>query len=167
MRRISLLVLVSIVLVVATAVPALAGKDLPFKADADQVWAGELGPNLLCQEGWVGEDSESIGMAAHLGRFHLFETLCLDFSALPIVSFEVYGDLVAANGDHLFFDAEGNLNLLTGVMTSTGWVFAGGTGRFESAGGQAEETLFRRFAGNIIGVNAVGTIMFDASDRSR
>ncbi|MEN8115075.1 MAG: hypothetical protein ABFS21_11905 [Actinomycetota bacterium] len=166
MRRIWLPALMSILLMGTTVVPALAGEDLPFKADADRVWAGPLGPNPSCPDGYLGEDSEYTGTGTHLGRFSLFETLCLDFRTPPIVLFEVYGDLVAANGDHLNFRVEGDFNLITGVMTSSGFVFTGGTGRFESAEGHAQETLIRDSGGTIIGLTAVGTITFDASDRS-
>ncbi|MDF1596923.1 MAG: hypothetical protein P1T08_12665 [Acidimicrobiia bacterium] len=166
MRRIWLPVLVSILLVGTTAVPALAGKDLPFKAHAERVWAGPLGPNPSCPEGYVGEDSESIGTGTHLGRFHIFETLCLDFRTPPIAPFEVYGELVTANGDHLTFHVEGDFNLISGAMTSSGWTFTGGTGRFESAEGQAEDTVIRDSEGTLIGVKVVGTITFNASDRS-
>jgi hypothetical protein len=166
MRRIWLPVLVSILLVGATAVPALAGKDVPFKAHADRVSAGLLGPNPLCPKGYVGEDSGSIGTGTHLGRLHLFETLCLDFRTPPITPFEVYGELVAANGDHLTFRVDGDFSLITGEMTSSGWVFTGGTGRFASAEGRAEDMLIRDSEGILVRVNAAGTITFKASDRS-
>ena len=166
MRRIWLPVLVSILLVGTAAMPASAGEDLPFKVHTERVSAGLLGPNPSCPEGYVGEDSESIGKGTHLGRFHMFETLCLDFRTPPIAPFEVHGELVAANGDHLNFHVEGVFNLITGEMTSSGWIFDGGTGRFESAEGQADEILIRDSEGTLIGVKAVGTITFDASDRS-
>jgi hypothetical protein len=163
MRRISLLLLLSILLVGATAVPGLAGEDLPFKASADRVSAG---PSTECPEGYVGEDSEYIGTGTHLGRFELFETLCLDFRTAPIVPFEVDGLIVAANGDELTFRVDGVFNADTGEITSTGWVFYGGTGRFDSAEGQAGETLIRDADGNIIGLTVKGTITYDASNRS-
>jgi hypothetical protein len=50
-------------------------------------------------------------------------------------------------------------------MPSTGLVFDGGTGRFESATGNAEEMLIRDDYG-IIGMTMEGTISYDASDRS-
>ena len=167
MRRIWLLAVVSILLVGAAASSALAGKDVPFKAHADRVSGGLLGPNPVCPEGYVGEDSESLGTGTHLGRFHLFETLCLGFRTPPIAPFEVHGELVAANGDHLTSRVDDGFNLITGEITSSGWVFTGGTGRFASAEGHAEELLIRDSEGTLIGVNAVGTITFDASDRSR
>jgi hypothetical protein len=52
-------------------------------------------------------------------------------------------------------------------MTSSGWVFTGGTGRFTSAEGQADDTVIRDSEGNLIGVTAVGTITYSPSDRSR
>lgn len=166
MRRIWLPVLVSILLVGTTALPAVAGEDLPFKVRADRVWAGPLGPNPLCPDGYLGEESEYTGVGTHLGRLQLFETLCLDLSSPPLTVFEVYGELVAANGDQLNFHVVGEFNLATGEMASSGWVFDGGTGRFESAEGQADEMLIRNSEGAIIGVTAAGTITFDASDRS-
>ncbi|MEN8235585.1 MAG: hypothetical protein ABFR89_11775 [Actinomycetota bacterium] len=78
----------------------------------------------------------------------------------------MYGELVAANGDHLSFRVDGDFNLSTEEMTSSGWVFTGGTGRFESAEGHAQEMLIRDSGGSIIGVTAAGTITFDASNRS-
>ncbi len=165
MRRIWLPVLLGILLVATSAMPAVAGHDLPFKAKADRVSAEPMGPNPNCPEGYIGEDSVSVGTGTHLGKFKLHETLCLDFRTPPIVPFEVHGHFVAANGDHLLFDVYGSINLVTGDMTSTGLIFDGGTGRFESATGGAEETLIRDEHG-IIGMTMKGTISYDASDRS-
>ena len=55
------------------------------------------------------------------------------------------------------------------LIESSGWVFDGGTGRFASASGVAFETLFRDDVAPfpIVGIDAVGWIAFDASDRSR
>ena len=157
MRRIWLPALISVLLIGTTAVPALAGKDLPFKAKTVVVNEQE---NNGCT------DTDHVGTGTHLGRFHLYETLCVDDSGYPVIVFSVTGRLVAANGDELYFDADGELNMSTGVMSSTGWVFDGGTGRFENASGQADETLIRNPAGDLIGVTVAGTISYDASDRS-
>ena len=164
MRKIWLPALISVLLVATMAAPALAGKELPFKAKADVVFSE---PSLDCENGYVGDYSESIGTGTHLGRFHLSETLCLDFSGAPIIEFYVEGMLVAANGDELYFHVEdGVFNAGTGETSSSGWLFDGGTGRFESADGQASETLIRNSAGDLIGLTVVGWISFDASDRS-
>jgi len=165
MRKIWFVALLSVTLVAASAMPAVAGDDLPFKAKADRVWATPMGPNPGCPEGYVGEDSLSIGTGTHLGRFELFETLCLDFRTPPIAPFEVHGEFVAANGDNLLFDVYGEFHLGTGEMTSSGLIFGGGTGRFESATGGAEEELIRDDTG-IIGVTMEGTISYNASDRA-
>jgi hypothetical protein len=148
------------------ATPALADKDaLPFKAKTDVVFSE---PSTACETGYDGTYTEHIGTGTHLGRFHLDETLCVNASGFPVIVFYVTGTLVAANGDELYFDTEGELNMATGVMTSTGWLFDGGTGRFENASGQADETLIRNppVTGPIIGIIAKGTISYDASDRS-
>lgn len=166
MRRIWLALSISTLLVATFTGPVLAGTEVPFQAASERVWAGPLGPNPSCPEGYVGEDSMSIGTATHLGKFEMFETLCLDFRTPPVASFEVYGELVAANGDSLLFAVEGTFNLATPEMTSSGWVFTGGTGRFASASGQADETLIRDSAGTLVGVTAIGTISYDASDRA-
>ena len=165
MRRIWLPALISVLLVATMATPALADRDaLPFKAKTDVVFSG---PSTDCVAGYDGTYTEHIGTGTHLGRFHLDETLCVDDSEAPTnIVFYVTGTLVAANGDELYFEADGNLNLITGVMTSTGWLFEGGTGRFENADGQADETLIRNSAGAIVGIIAKGTISYDASDRS-
>lgn len=166
MRR-HLALLVALVLLLSVVVAAPAGakdpglKDRPFRATADRVWAED---SQACPG---GEDSYYTGTGTHLGRFELFETLCstVDF---PILTFTVAGLLIAANGDELHFDVIGTFDLVNmELVESSGWVFDGGTGRFESASGVPYETLFRDEGGDIIGVDAVGTIMFDASDRSR
>ncbi|MFC2153729.1 hypothetical protein ACFLQ7_03765, partial [Actinomycetota bacterium] len=66
-------------------------------------------------------------------------------------------------GDELYFRVDGTFP----PLESSGWVFIGGTGRFASAEGVAHETLIRDDGGAIIGVDAVGTIRFNASDRSK
>jgi hypothetical protein len=154
MRRIWLPALISVLLIGTTAVPALAGKDLPFKAKTVVVNEQE---NNGCT------DTDHVGTGTHLGRFDLSETLCV----VPPF-FDVVGTLVAANGDELYFTAEGEFDLDTfELVWSTGWVFDGGTGRFENATGQADETLIRESpTGPIIGVTVKGTISFEASDRS-
>ena len=165
-RHLVLLVVLVLLLSVVVAAPAGAKQDAglkerPFKATADRVWAEE---SQACPG---GEDSYYTGTGTHLGRFELFETLCSTVE-FPILTFTVDGLLIAANGDELHFDVLGTFDLVNmELVESSGWVFDGGTGRFESASGVAYETLFRDEGGGIIGVDAVGWITFDASDRSR
>ena len=166
MRRTWLPALISILLVATMAVPALAGKAdkaRPFKATTEIVERA----NPVCPAEYNGgEYSEHVGTATHLGRFDLFETLCINTLTLPPFPFVVNGKLVAANGDELYFDAEGAFDPVTNTIESTGWLFDGGTGRFESATGQADETLIRNSDNLIIGLTVKGTITYDASDRS-
>ena len=162
-RRLVFFVVLILALGVSLAAPA-SGQgdsdltDRPFKATADRITAG---PSDMCPPGYlVAEDSTYTGTGTHLGRFALYETLCLD----PVSGvFFVDATLVAANGDELYFRVDGTFP----PLESSGWVFQGGTGRFVSAEGVAHETLIRDDGGAIIGVEAVGTIRFDASDRSR
>ena len=162
MRR-QLVLLVILVLVLGLVAAPASGKrssdlrDRPFKATADRIAAE---PSEDCPPGYlVAEDSTYTGTGTHLGRFKLYETLCLD----PVTGiFFVDGKLVAANSDELNFRVDGTFPLV-----SSGWVFNGGTGRFASAEGVAHETLIRDDGGPIIGVVAEGIIRFDASDRSR
>jgi hypothetical protein len=77
------------------------------------------------------------GTMSHLGLFTHYGTLVLTPTADPAV-FTVTGRLTyeAANGDKLYADLAGTLNVLTGVATGTDtWV--GGTGRFADASGSA------------------------------
>lgn len=68
MRRIWLPALISVLLIGTTAVPALADKELPFKAKTVVV-------NENPSNGCV--DTDHIGTGTHLGRFTLSETLCV------------------------------------------------------------------------------------------
>ena len=170
-RHLVLLVVLVLLLSVVVAAPAGAKKDpglkeRPFRATTEVV--GEPVPSTSCPEGYEGEDSVSTGTGTHLGRFELFETFCSIVNEFPILEFEVDGLIVAANGDELRFTTFGTFDLvLFELVSTTGWVFDGGTGRFESATGSALETLIRDDEENLIGVEAVGTIAYDASDRSK
>ena len=78
------------------------------------------------------------GTMSHLGQFTHYGTLILTPTDDPAV-FTVTGRTTfeAANGDLLYADLAGTLNVLTGVATGTDtWV--GGTGRFAEATGSAE-----------------------------
>jgi len=137
------------------AVPGLADDDLeykvPFKAKTEVV--SEVLSDACGSEYELALDTEHIGTGTHLGRFQLSETLCVDFGT---GEFQVTGTLYTANGDELYFTA----------ANGTGWVFNGGTGRFENAVGQADETLFRDSAGQLIAITAEGSITYNASDSS-
>jgi hypothetical protein len=160
MRRHLVLVMILALVLGVLAAPASGKKgelkDRPFKATADRI---EAEPSGDCPTGYeVAEDSTYTGRGTHLGRFTMDETLCLD---LDTFEFFVDGTIFAANGDELNFSVGGIF------PQSSGWVFEGGTGRFASAEGVAHETLIRDNGGPIIGIEAEGTIRFDASDRSR
>jgi hypothetical protein len=131
------------------AVPSLAKSDrefkVPFKAKTVVV-SEEMNNGCI--------DTDHVGTGTHLGRFDLSETLC--FTA---TGFTVDGTLVAANGDELYFYVVGTFTA-TG-FSSTGWVFDGGTGRFENATGQAGETLFRDPVTNaIVAITVNGFITY-------
>jgi hypothetical protein len=75
---------------------------------------------------------------SHLGHFTHHGTLILTPTDDPAV-FTVTGRTTfeAANGDLLYADLAGTLNVVTGVATGTDtWV--GGTGRFAEASGSAD-----------------------------
>ena len=102
----------------------------------------------------------------------MVETICLDLGALdpplqPILAFEVFGTVYAANGDELTFYVDGIMNVLTNEVDDGGFDFTGGTGRFESAHGHGEAVLLRDSAGDLIGNTMTGTITYSASDRSQ
>lgn len=149
MRRIWLPALVSVLLVATMAVPSLADSDrefkVPFKAKTVVV-------NEEMSNGCIEYDH--VGTGTHLGRFDLYETLCP-----TATGFTVDGTLLAANGDELYFDVVGTFTA-TG-FSSTGWVFVGGTGRFENATGQADETLFRDpVTDDIVATTVKGSITY-------
>ena len=176
MRRSVTLSLALVSLVVLSAVPLGAADEVPFKAKATVTSASDLypmpqpcgDPNL----GILGQVVEYSGTGTHLGRFEMVETICLNLGALdppvqPLLSFEVFGIIYAANGDELTFYVDGVMNVLTSEVHDGGFDFTGGSGRFESAQGHGEAVLLRDSAGVLIGNRMFGMISYSASDRSR
>jgi hypothetical protein len=176
MRRSITILLALFCLVVLTAAPLGAADEVPFKTKATVTSASDLFPiPELCGDpalGVLGQVVEYSGTGTHLGRFEMVETICLDLGALdpplqPILAFEVFGTVYAANGDELTFYVDGIMNVLTNEVDDGGFDFTGGTGRFESAHGHGEAVLLRDSAGDLIGNTMTGTITYSASDRSQ
>lgn len=156
--------LVSMLLVGAMATPVLAGQDLPFKAEADRLWATEIGPDEHCDpaQGWfVGQDAGYAGTGTHLGMFEGWESLCLGAGV-----FVVDGVFEAADGDQLWWHVEGTFDPSTLQVIEEEFTFAGGTGRFTSALGTGVTEFIRDADGVAIGLRVTGRISYEASDRS-
>ena len=82
------------------------------------------------------------GQATHLGRIAATEWGCLDFADFPLLHSEVWGELIAANGDMLYFHAWVDVPLTDPIpeFQNGTWVFEGGSGRFEGATGSGTVT---------------------------
>ncbi len=105
------------------------------------------------------------GTANYLGKYTSVEWGCLDFSLFPIVQAEnVIATFTAANGDELWYEAEGYFDFSNPPEMVGVWEFVGGTGRFENATGVGEtHDIGTGEPGDVL--CNVGTISFNASDR--
>jgi hypothetical protein len=114
-------------IILALALPALAGDQVPFKGHADDMATGSYSD----AEG-IHFTGVATGHATQLGRFSRVGSAVVH----PDGTSENTLNWTAANGDQLFS------TVVNGILTPTGvtgtYVFTGGTGRFENASGQAD-----------------------------
>jgi hypothetical protein len=120
-------VVMVITALLALALPALAGNQVPFKGRAD-----DMVTSIEVKSDGIHLTNAATGQATHLGRFTRLGSgiVHLDGTA------EVTLVWTAANGDQLISNVVG---LVITATTATGtYVFTGGTGRFENASGEAD-----------------------------
>jgi len=116
--------------IITAACPATAGKARPFKGHVTAVWDNVFAGLFAPPANFLGG-----GPVTHMGN--TFQTGTL-FLLPPDENFVAPGfgsvTIIAANGDQLSFDYEGELHALTGEGIGT-FTFAGGTGRFANVSG--------------------------------
>jgi hypothetical protein len=113
---------------VGLALPVSADDQVPFRGRADETVTDVVpeGPGLLLLT------VADTGQATHLGLFTGTEAVEFDLGDGTIAGTRVF---IAANGDRLYADVEGEF---TSATTAAGtFTFTGGTGRFRNATGQA------------------------------
>ena len=123
-----------------------------------------------CPTGFAPVHIEGSGTASHMGVIDVETWHCSNLdSGEFVMGVEV---TTAANGDEL----HGTYSGLLTPITETEWicdtyhVYDGGTGRFGSASGEigpsTTSITFTSPFGGVLGGEIVGTISYDASDRS-
>jgi hypothetical protein len=117
-----------IIAIVALALPARAGQQVPFKGYADDM-ATSFEPT---PDGGFHLTNAATGKATHLGRF----TRVGSGDIHPDGTLEATLVWTAANGDQLFSDVE--VTSLTATTITGTYIFTGGTGRFKNASGAAD-----------------------------
>jgi hypothetical protein len=121
-------VVIVITALLALALPAAAGQQVPFKGYADdRITSLEPTP-----DGGIHLTNAATGQATQLGRF----TRVGSGDSHPDGTSEFTIVWTAANGDQLVSDVEVasfSATTITGTYT-----FTGGTGRFENASGEAD-----------------------------
>ena len=136
-------------IVLTSAAPAAAQKDVPFKASFDGVIVASIGNRFTALDA---------GEATHLGQFTAVQTYVFS-SATDFTGSVVF---VAANGDMLDGTFEG-VDTPAGALMGT-FTLDGGTGRFSSATGEGMFVGIDNRDGTFTaGLN--GTISYKASDR--
>jgi hypothetical protein len=170
----TLLVAVSVVTLMATAVPAAAGQSVerPIKENLSGYLIGmEMSPTFpggdtfdgRCSQPsqWVSTSAGS-GVMSHLGRVswtleHCYQLFAGTFSDAEVV-------ITAANGDRLIGTFDG---IMTGETTfAETLIITGGTGRFAGASGTIDETGWFDPDTGYMEVAGVGSILYDASTRA-
>ena len=124
---------------------------VPFKATFT-VWRALPPGTGECEEGSSRETMmmKGEGQMAHLGQLReIFFTFCTNSQgAYSNSSIGVPNKFVAANGDELYVNANGQIMLYTGdnpeyqFYFNDDLVFIGGTGRFEGASGSAKTNAY-------------------------
>ena len=141
MKTVLYLQMTAVLLTVALAGPAAAGKRVPFHGSIQGVEIADVQfPRLFV-------DGSGSGRATHLGRFTVTSEFEVD---LLTVAASGSAHFIAANGDSIFTEstavateAPNNLNLVVETHTITG-----GTGRFVGATGSfIEERLVNTITG--------------------
>ena len=123
----------ALLLTVALAGPATAGKQVPFKGTSSGVVTA-VGFDPVTGIAYTQVAGE--GQATHLGRFTVTGDVALDVAT--VIALGTW-TLTAANGDMLFLDMTGY-----GIDATHGFgafTVAGGTGRFQGATGYYEQII--------------------------
>jgi hypothetical protein len=116
--------------VLGVGLPAFAAHPRPFKGSADVVVThDEFIPPSTRQL-----TASATGQATHLGQFTRSETLIANLAEGTFRGRLVF---TAANGDLLRASFSGHFTAPDGSSAEGTYVFRGGTGRFQSASGQA------------------------------
>jgi hypothetical protein len=112
----------------ALALPASAGDQVPFKGQADdRITSAQPEPDGL------HFTNAAMGQATLLGRFTRVGGGVIHADGTG----EATLDWTAANGDHLFANVVGAAFISPTTIAGT-YLFTGGTGRFENASGEAD-----------------------------
>jgi hypothetical protein len=121
------------VVVLAFALPASAGNQVPFKTDTALV-SIPAPTNTGCPNNTVRMNVTGPGTASHMGIITVTEFVCINPSDLTFVA---HFTITAANGDQVFGMATGDLvpASATSFTVHGNWVINGGTGRFVGATG--------------------------------
>lgn len=170
----SAMIVLVVVILMATAVPAFAGQRIerPIREDMTGYTVGiEYSPTFpngdtfggRCSEPsqWISTSSGT-GVMSHLGRVtwtteHCFQLFAGTFGDAEVVT-------TAANGDRLFGTYDGMMTSDTTFAETV--VITGGTGRFSGATGSIDETGWFDPVTGYMEVTGVGFIVYDASERS-
>ena len=165
-----------VVAMLAIAVPAFAGQSVerPIREQLSGYVVGiEYAPNFPAHAGdtfggrcsvpsqWISTMSGT-GTISHLGTVswtteHCFQLFAGTFSDADLV-------ITAANGDKLYGTYDG---VMTGETTYVEtMVITGGTGRFAGATGTVDESGWFDPVTGYMEVTGLGTITYDASNRS-
>ena len=111
-------------------------KTIPMKAEFYSV-PTEFDANGMTTAGFL------VGNITHLGKLiseqSPYTTTEIDYTNYPNVLFWMEGHLAAANGDFLYYQLTGTLDMLTGIVESD-VTYLGGTGRLEKYTGNAHFT---------------------------
>ena len=154
MKTVLCLQMTAVLLTVALAGPAAAGKRVPFHGSIQGVEIGVF----QFPKGFV--DGSGSGRATHLGRFTVTYELEVD-----LIAHETFGSslFTAANGDSLATDITGlgtpteNPDVVSVVEVHT---ITGGTGRFADATGNFIRTYFLDLVTGVTSGSFNGTIGF-------
>lgn len=167
-------VVVAVVAILLIAAPAAADRGGDQERPIKMVWSGtfailEEGPECSA-EGFLPVYFEGTGNVSHMGAMEFESRHCVN---LVTGEFVLGAQVItAANGDELHGTYFGQLT----PITETDWTattyntYEGGTGRFTNASGFAGPTAtyvtFTSPTAGVLGGEIIGTISYDASDRS-
>jgi hypothetical protein len=154
MKTVLYLQMTAVLLTVALAGPAAAGKPVPFHGSIQGIEIADVQfPRLFV-------DGSGSGRATHLGRFTVTYEVVVD-----LLAHETFGSslFTAANGDSLATDITGlgtpteNPDVVSVVEVHT---ITGGTGRFADATGNFIRTYFLDLVTGVTSGSFNGTIAF-------
>ncbi len=182
MKKISRIVGVATLLLLATAGPAWAaqkpGHPVPVKGTVLALENGQAAPVDCPAEAEWRFSSWGTGQMSHLGRVELFLTQCSYFGPDGKVISDGTTTFTAANGDELVIAQHATSQIVgdaDGFTLEGTWIVADGSGRFAQATGSGEigavgdipsdVTVFDLPVGATLW-NFTGKIAYHASDRS-